>query len=102
LLIVIVAVVIAWLSAKNSATERIVVPLSVGLITSYIVAVLASFLPIITIPLGENEAIRVFSPVAYPLCIQQYRNYETSLFSYVLSLGWPDGIHLLESGLMDD
>jgi hypothetical protein len=74
LLIVIVAVVIAWLSAKNSATERIVVPLSVGLITSYIVAVLASFLPIITIPLGENEAIRVFSPVAYPLCIQQYRN----------------------------
>ena len=102
LLIVIVAVVIAWLSASESMTEKIVVPLSVGLVTSYIVAVLASFPPIITIPLGENEAIRVFSPIAYPLCIQQYRNHETSLFSYTLSLGWPDGIHLLESGLMDD
>ena len=102
LIIVIVTVVIAWLSARESITEKAVVSLSVGLVISYIVAVLASFPPIITIPLGENEAIRVFSPVAYPLCIQQYRYYDDSLFSYALCFGWPDGFHLLESGLMED
>lgn len=102
LLIVIVTVVIAWLSARESITEKIVVLLAVGLVTSYIVAVMASFLPIITIPLSENEAIRVFSPAAYPLCIQQYRNYDASLFSYALSFGWPQGIPLLQTGLMDD
>lgn len=102
MLIVIVIVVIAWLLASESMTEKIVVPLSVGLITSYIVAVLASFPPIITIPLSENEAIRVFSPVAYPFCIQQYRNYDANLFSYVISFGWPEGIPLLQSALQED
>lgn len=102
MLIVIVIVVIAWLLASESMTEKIVVPLSVGLITSYIVAVLASFPPIITIPLSENEAIRVFSPVAYPFCIQQYRNYDANLFSYMISFGWPEGIPLLQSALQED
>ena len=102
LLIVIVAVVIAWFLASESMTEKMVVPLSVGLVTSYIVAVLASSPPIITIPLGENEAIRAFSPVAYPFCIQQYRNYDANLFSYMISLGWPEGTPLLQFSLQED
>ena len=100
--IVIVTVVIAWLLASKSISEKIVVPLSVGLVTSYIVAVMASFPPIMTIPLSENEAIRVFSPVAYPFCIQQYRNYDASLFSYSVNIGWPEGFPLLQLGLQED
>ena len=102
LLIVIVTIVVAWLLAGESITEKIIVPLSVGLVISYIVAVMASLPPIVNIPLGEDEAIRVFSPVAYPLCIQQYRNYDANLFSYTISFGWPEGFPLLKIGLMDD
>jgi hypothetical protein len=102
LLIVIVLVAITWLLASESTAEKIVVPLSVGLVTSYIVAVMASFPPIMTIPLGENEAIRTFSPVAYPFCLQQYRDYDTNLFSYSVNVGWPEGFHLLELGLQED
>ena len=102
LLIVIVTVVVAWLLAGESITEKVVVPLSVGLVISYIVAVMASFPPILYIPLSEDEAIRVFSPVAYPFCIQQYRNYDANLFSYTVSFGWPEGFPILKLGLMDD
>lgn len=102
MLIVIVTVVIAWLSARESTIEKTIFLLSVGLITSYIVAVMASFPPIMTIQLSENEALRVFSPTAYPFCIQQYRNYDTHLFSYTVSLGWPEGLSLLKLGLQED
>jgi fucose 4-O-acetylase-like acetyltransferase len=102
LLIVIVAVVIAWLLASESIAEKIVIPLSVGLVISYIVAVMASFPPIMTIPFGENEAIRAYSPVAYPFCIQQYRNYDAHLFSYAVIFGWPEGTPLLQFALQED
>lgn len=102
MIIVIVIVIIAWLLASESITEKIVVPLSVGLVISYIVAVMASFPPIMTIPFGENEAIRAYSPVAYPFCIQQYRNYDAHLFSYAVIFGWPEGTPLLQFALWDD
>ncbi len=98
----IVIVVVAWLLASESNTERIVVSLSVGLVTSYIVAVLASFPPIMTIPLAENEVTRTFSPIAYPFSIQQYRNYDANLFSYSVIVGWPEGFPLFELGLQED
>jgi hypothetical protein len=99
---VIVIVVVAWLLASESNTERIVVSLSVGLVTSYIVAVMASLSPITEIPLSGDEALRVFSPAAYPFCIQQYRNYDANLFSYTVSFGWPEGIPLLQFALQED
>jgi hypothetical protein len=102
LLIVIVIVIVAWLMVGEIGKEKIVVLLSVGLITSFIVAVIASLPPIIEIPLSGNEAIRVFSPAAYPFCIQQYRNYDAHLFSYAVTLGWPEGTPLLQFALRDD
>jgi len=102
LLIVIAFVVIAWLLAGETSTEKIVVLLSVGLITSFIVAVIASLPPIIDIPLSGNEAIRVYPPAAYPFCIQQYRDYDAHLFSYAVTFGWPEGIPLLQFALQED
>ena len=101
-LIVIIIVVAAWLFVSETGKEKIVVLLSIGLITSFIVAVIASLPPIITIPLSGNEAVRVFSPAAFPFCIQQYRNYDAHLFSYAVSFGWPEGIPLLQLALTDD
>ena len=102
MLIVIVIVVVTWLLVSETGKEKIVVLLSVGLITSFIVAVTASLPPIMEIPLSENEALRVFSPTAYPFCIQQYRNYDVNLFSYAVSFGWPEGIPLLQFALQED
>lgn len=102
MLIVIAFVVIAWLLAGETSTEKIVVLLSVGLITSFIVAVIASLPPIIDIPLSGNEAIRVYPPAAYPFCIQQYRDYDAHLFSYAVTFGWPEGIPLLQFALQED
>jgi len=102
LFLVIAIVVIAWLLAGETGTEKIVVLLSVGLITSFIVAVLASLPPIIDISLSGNEAIRVYPPAAYPFCIQQYRDYDAHLFSYAVTFGWPEGIPLLQFALQED
>jgi hypothetical protein len=63
---------------------------------------MASQAPILTIPIDDNEAFRVFSPAAYPFCIQQYRNYDTNMFSYSVNIGWPEGFPLLRLGLMED
>jgi hypothetical protein len=102
LIVVIVIVVVGWLLASKTGWAQIIQLLSVGLVTSFIVAVLASLSPIIEIPLSGDEALRVFSPAAYPFCIQQYRNYDANLFSYTISFGWPEGIPLLQFALQED
>lgn len=101
LLVVIAVVIIAWLLVDETGTERIVILLSAGFVTSYIIAVLASLPPITEISLGANEVLRIFSPAAFPFCIQQYRDYSAELFSYTVCLGWPEGIPLLQLPLWD-
>jgi len=100
LIVVVIVVFIMWLCVRDTDKGKIAILLSTGLIISYIVAMLASFPPVIEIPLGENEALRTFSPVAYPFCIQQYSDYNARLFSYALILGWPEGIPLVQLPLM--
>lgn len=102
MIVVIVIVVVGWLLAGKTGWAQIIQLLSVGLVTSFIVAVLASLSPIMEIPLSGDEALRVFSPAAYPFCIQQYRNYDANLFSYTVSFGWPEGIPLLQFALQED
>jgi hypothetical protein len=101
-LIVVIAIVVGWLLTSKTGWAQIIQLLSVGLVTSFTVAVLASLSPIIEIPLSGDEALRVFSPAAYPFCIQQYRNYDANLFSYTVSFGWPEGIPLLQFALQED
>ncbi len=100
--VVVIVVILMWLSVRDIGKEKIAILLSTGLLISYIIAVLASLPPITEIPLSENEALRIFSPFAYPFCIQQYRDYGARLFSYALILGWPEGIPLIQLGLQDD
>lgn len=75
--------------------------LSVGLIVTYIIAVMASAPPITDIPLGNSEAIRVSPPIAYPFSIHQYRDYEADLFSYAITFGGPQGPVIVQYELMD-
>ena len=102
MLIVIAIVVVGWLLASKTRWAQIIQLLSIGLVTSYIVAVMASLSPITEIPLSGDEVLRVFSPAAYPFCIQQYRNYDANLFSYTVSFGWPEGIPLVQFAPQED
>jgi hypothetical protein len=102
LLLVIVIIVIAWLLDGETGMKKIILLLSVGLVTSFIVAVMASLSPITEIPLSGSEVMRVYSPAAYPFCIQQYRNYDANLFSYAVSFGWPEGTPLVQLALQED
>lgn len=102
MIVVIAIVVVGWLLASKTGWGQIIQLLSVGLVISFIVAVMASLSPITEIPLSGDEALRVYSPAAYPFCIQQYRNYDANLFSYTISFGWPEGIPLLQFALQED
>ena len=102
LIVVVIVVILMWLLVRDTGKEKTIILLSTGLLISYIIAVLASLSPITEIPLRANEALRTFSPIAYPFCIQQYRDYTAKLFSYALILGWPEGIPLIQLALLDD
>ncbi|MDF1537725.1 MAG: hypothetical protein P1Q69_02340 [Candidatus Thorarchaeota archaeon] len=102
MLVVYAVIILAWLLMRADKNPKTLVLLSVGLITSFIVAIMASLLPITEILIGENEALRVFSPAAYPFCIQQYRDYDVGIFGYILSFGWPEGIPLVQTSTYDD
>ncbi|TFG33900.1 hypothetical protein EU527_06230 [Candidatus Thorarchaeota archaeon] len=91
-----------WLLIDETGIEKTVILLSIGLVFSYIIAVMASLPPITEISLSANEALRVFSPVAFPFCIQQYHDYGAQLFSNAVCFGWPEGIPLLRFALRDD
>lgn len=95
-------IIVTWFLIRSNQGPKPIALLSVGLIISFIVALLASMPPILEIVVGENETLRVFSPVAYPFCIQQYRDYDVGLFSYSLSLGWPEGLPLIQTAALDD
>jgi hypothetical protein len=69
---------------------------------SFIVAVLANLPPITEISLNDDQALRVYPQIAYPFCIQQYRNYVTGFFRYSVNLGCPEGLPLLQFALQED
>jgi hypothetical protein len=102
LLIVVIIVLVSWLLISETGKEKTVVLLSVGLIASFILSVIASLPPIIEIPLNESNALRVYPSAAYPFCIQQYRDYDAHLFRYIVSFGWPEGLPLLQFALQED
>ena len=74
----------------------------VGILITGITVAAAASLPIIEIPTGSDQELRVMPPTAYPFTMQQYRDYNTDQFYYRIVLGWPDGIPLYQGATMDD
>ncbi len=102
MILVILSLVVVWFLVDFNAKSKLYFLLSVGLILSYIVAVSANLPPILDIPLENNTALRAFPPFAFPFTILQYRDYDASMFNYILALGWPEGIPLFQFPLDDD
>lgn len=100
--VVIIMVVVVWFLIRQEKGSRLAVLLLAGLISTYIVSVLAYMPPITEITLGAEEELRVFSPVAYPFSIQQYRHYVERVFRYSIVLGWPGGLPVIQFPMLDD
>ncbi len=102
MIVIFVVVIIVWYLMGDCDKNKPISLLSVGLIITYIIAVMANAPPGTDIPLGNNEAIRVSPQIAYPFSIHQYRDYEAGLFSYAITIGGPQGPVIVQYELMDD
>ncbi|TFF96698.1 hypothetical protein EU546_00880 [Candidatus Thorarchaeota archaeon] len=102
LFVVIVVVVVAWFLVRDAERHHLTVLLLAGLLSTYIVSVLA-YMPTITeITIGVEEELRLGLPAAYPFSVQQYRDYAEGVFSYSIVLGWPRGLPVIQFPLYDD
>jgi len=102
MIVVYAVIVIVWLLIRSKDEGKSEILFIVGLITCYIIAVMASLSPITEFQLDESVELRTFSPAAYPFCIQQLRNYTAYTIRYSLYFGWPEGILLFESATWDN
>ena len=101
MIVILLTVIILWFLVGDEDKDKPIYLLSVGLVVTYIIAVMAS-VPIITdIPLRNSEALRASPQIAYPFSIHQYRDYEADLFSYAITFGGPQGPVIVQYELMD-
>lgn len=100
--VVIIVVVVVWVLIRQDKESRLALLLLAGLLSTYLVSVLAYMPPITEIALGAEEELRVFSPVAYPFSVQQYRDYAVRGFRYSIVLGWPRGLPVIQFPLLHD
>lgn len=102
MILVVLACVIAWARIGRRMTERVVGALLACLLVSGMTAIIAGSVPVVEIPTGPNQELRVMPPTAFPLAIQQHRDYDTDQFYYRIVLGWPDGIPVYQTVPTDD
>ena len=60
MIVVIIVVLILWYLMGDGDFDKPMSLLCIGLIVTYVIAVMASLVPITDIPLGDNEAVRVY------------------------------------------
>ena len=102
MIVILLTVIILWFLVGDKNKDKPIYLLSIGLVVTYIIAVIASTPPLIDIPISDHEAIRAYPQVAYPFSISQYRDYNLDMFSYSLTLGSPQGTTIVQYALEED
>ena len=102
MIFVIIACAIAWKYISGRPTQKILRIAIIGIIVTGLTTAFAVSLPITDIPMGSEQELRVMPPTAFPLTMQQYRDYDTDKFSYRIVIGWPDGIPIFQGITYDD
>ncbi|TFG32820.1 hypothetical protein EU527_09320 [Candidatus Thorarchaeota archaeon] len=102
MLFVVIACVFAWLRLNGNTSQKLIRIALIGIVISGITVVLSASIPIISVPLGTEQELRVMPPTTFPLTMQQYRDYDADLFYYRIVLGWPDGLPVFEGVPFDD
>jgi len=93
---------LAWKLIQGEGRKKIIRMGIVGILITGAVTVTAGSLPVVSVSTGVDQELRVMPPAGFPLTMQQYRNYESNQFDYRIVLGWPDGLPIYESMLIDD
>ncbi len=101
-MLVVLACLGAWSRLGGSRTKRAYETLFVGVLMAGMTAFTATSIPIIEIPIGPEQELRVMPPTAFPFTIQQHRDYDTNQFYYRIVIGWPDGIQIFRTVATDD
>ncbi len=102
MIFVVLACIIAWNRPNKTIVNKALRITIIAVLVTGLVAITAGSFPIVEIPTGSNQELRVMPPTAYPFTVQQSRNYDTNQFSYRIVIGWPDGLPIFQSLAMDD
>ncbi|MHA2322149.1 MAG: hypothetical protein ACXACG_10895 [Candidatus Thorarchaeota archaeon] len=98
----VIVCILAWNRVQGKLFERALgISLVAVLITGLTVATAGS-IPVIEIPTGPNQELRVMPFTAFPFTMQQHRNYDTNQFYYRIVIGWPNGPPIYEGLEVDD
>ena len=102
MIFVAIVCLLVWKSVQGERKSRLIRVGVVGVLITGLVAITAASLPMMEIPTGPDQELRVMPPAGFPFTMQQFRDYDTNQFTYRIVLGWPDGIPLFEGMLTDD
>lgn len=102
LIIAVIVCVLAWKRLNSKPAKRAFEMATIAMLAIAITAFTAGSIPIIEIPTGLNQELRVMPPTAFPLTMQQHRNYDTNQFYYRIVVGWPNGVPIYEGPEVDD
>lgn len=102
MIIVALACYLVWKQERGNIAKRIDVLVAVAVLVTGLTFITAVSPPIVEIPTGPNQELRVMPPFAFPFTMQQYRNYDLQQFYYRIVIGWPDGIPIYEGVATDD
>lgn len=94
MLVVMLVCVGAWMRLGKSYPRRIIVVVVLGIVAVGATTLTGSIPPITDYPMGQDQALRVYPPTAFPFTLQQHRDYDAGLFHYRIVLGWPDGLQV--------
>ncbi len=97
MILVIVTMVVVWMALRRHRTSSFMILAAIGLASASLVTVGGSTAAVTEIPLGSEQALRVFSAAAFPFTIQQHRDYAMDTYHCAIVIGYPDGVSLVES-----
>ncbi len=102
MIVVAFACIFVWKHRRGNIAKRLDVLVAVAVLVTGLTFITAVFPPIVEIPTGPNQELRVMPPTAFPFTMQQYRDYDSDQFNYRIVIGWPDGVPIFEGVTTDD
>ncbi len=102
MIIVALTCFLVWKHQRGNIAKRIDVLVAISVLVTGLTFITAASPPMVEIPTGPNQELRVMPPTAFPFTMQQYRNYDLDQFYYRIVIGWPDGIPIYEGVANDD
>ena len=92
----------AWKRLRGKLLGRAIRMALIAVFITGMVAITAGSIPIIEIPTGPNQELRVMPQTAFPFTMQQFRDYDTGQFYYRIVVGWPNGFPIYQALPIDD